>query len=155
MGRDETHDAACKWAFRKTFRRSPTPDELRDYKLALDERDRMGAWDALPIYARLRGNAAKAPRAERQRKDRRGQNGHADSAPVCIEDRPLSPKRRGGRPPTVQQAQALLREQLADGPKPGTEIEAAAQDAAIPERSPIRACDALDVRTQRGQWWLP
>jgi hypothetical protein len=41
MGRDETHDAACNWAFRKTFRRSPTPDELRVYKLALDEHDRL------------------------------------------------------------------------------------------------------------------
>ena len=25
MSRDETHDAGCRWAFRKTFRRSPTP----------------------------------------------------------------------------------------------------------------------------------
>jgi hypothetical protein len=154
MGRDETHDAACKWAFRKTFRRSPTPDELRDYKLALDERDRMGAWDALPIYARLRGNAAKAPRAERQRKDRRGQNGHADSAPVCIEDRPLSPKRRG-RPPRVRQAQALLQEQLADGPKPGVLVEAAAEKADIAKAELIGATDALGVRCRRGQWWLP
>jgi hypothetical protein len=46
-------------------------------------------------------------------------------------------------------------EQLADGPKPGTEIEAAAKAAAIPERSLIRATDKLNVRTQRGQWWLP
>jgi hypothetical protein len=54
MSRDETHDAACKWALRKTFRRSPTPDELRDYKLALDERDRLGLRDALPVFSRLR-----------------------------------------------------------------------------------------------------
>ena len=53
MGRDQTHDFACRWAFRKTFRRKPTLDELRDYKLALDERDRLGLYDALPIFARL------------------------------------------------------------------------------------------------------
>jgi hypothetical protein len=53
MSRDETHDAACKWAFRKTFRRAPTPDKLRDYKLDLDERDRLGLSDALPIFSRL------------------------------------------------------------------------------------------------------
>jgi hypothetical protein len=50
----------------------------------------------------------------------------------------------------VQQAQTLLREQLAAGPKPGTLIEA----AEIPERSLIVAADALGVRTQRGEWWL-
>jgi hypothetical protein len=68
---------------------------------------------------------AKVARAERRRKaprsDRRGENGHASSAPVCIEDRPLSPD----------------------------------QAAEIPKRSLLAATDALDVRTQRGQWWLP
>ena len=43
-------------------------------------------------------------------------------------------------------------EQLANGPKPGVEIEAAAKAAEIPERALIVAAD---VRTQRGQWWLP
>ena len=57
MSHDETHDAGCRWAFRKTFRRKPTLDELRDYKLALDERDRLGLYDALPIFARLRNEA--------------------------------------------------------------------------------------------------
>jgi hypothetical protein len=42
MGRDETLDAACRWAFWKTFRRRPTLDEFRVYKLARDERDRLG-----------------------------------------------------------------------------------------------------------------
>jgi hypothetical protein len=55
----------------------------------------------------------------------------------------------------VQQARALLQERLADGPRPGTEIEAAAQAAEIPKRELLTACDALDVRSQRGQWWLP
>jgi hypothetical protein len=48
-----------------------------------------------------------------------------------------------------------LQEHLANGPKPGEAIEAAAAAAEIPERALIRAADALDVRTQRGQWWLP
>jgi hypothetical protein len=52
-------------------------------------------------------------------------------------------------------ARALLQEQLADGPKPGALVEAAAQAAEIPKRELLTACDGLDVRTRRGQWWLP
>jgi hypothetical protein len=48
-----------------------------------------------------------------------------------------------------------VREQFANGPKPGAEIEAAAQAAEIPKRSLIAAADALGVRTQPGQWWIP
>jgi hypothetical protein len=44
---------------------------------------------------------------------------------------------------------------LRGGPKPGAIVEAAAKAAEIPERSLLAATDALDVRTQRGQWWLP
>jgi hypothetical protein len=41
------------------------------------------------------------------------------------------------------------------GPKPGrASVEAAAQAAAIPKRDLLAVTDALDVRTQRGQWWL-
>jgi hypothetical protein len=36
---------------------------------------------------------------------------------------------------------------------PGSQLLAEA--AAIPERSLIAAADELDVRAQRGQWWLP
>jgi hypothetical protein len=43
----------------------------------------------------------------------------------------------------------------ADGPKPGAEIEAAAEAAEIPEHSLLAAASALGVRIQRGQWWLP
>jgi hypothetical protein len=40
-------------------------------------------------------------------------------------------------------AHMFLREQLADGPRPGTQIEAAAQAAEIPARSLISAAPAL------------
>jgi hypothetical protein len=70
-------------------------------------------------------------------------------------DPPLSPPRRCGRPPRVQQAQALLRAQLANGPKSGFQIEAAAEKADIAKAELIRATDALGVRCRRGQWWLP
>jgi hypothetical protein len=42
-------------------------------------------------------------------------------------------------------------------PKPALAFlgKAAAEAAEIPERSLIAAADALGVRTQRGQWWLP
>jgi hypothetical protein len=62
-----------------------------------------------------------------------------------------------GTPPThrvVFRHKQLLQEQLADGPKPGVLVEAAALAAEIPERSLIAAADSLGVRTQRGQWWL-
>jgi hypothetical protein len=75
------------------------------------------------------------------------------------------PKRRGRKrrksaalPPRrrmPERARALLREQLADGPKRRELIEAAAKAAEIPERSLIVAADALGVRTRRGEWWLP
>jgi hypothetical protein len=54
-----------------------------------------------------------------------------------------------------KRTRALLREQLRHGLKPGAQIQAAAQAAAIPERSRIAAADALRVRTRKGQWWLP
>jgi hypothetical protein len=38
---------------------------------------------------------------------------------------------------------------------PESQIEAAAAAAEIPERLLIAAADALGVRTQHGQWWLP
>jgi len=53
----------------------------------------------------------------------------------------------------MKRARRLLREQLADGPKPGAQIEAAAQAADIPKCWLIAAASALGVRTQRGQWW--
>jgi hypothetical protein len=48
-----------------------------------------------------------------------------------------------------------LRGQLASGPKPGAQIEALAEAQDIPPRSLMAAADALGVRTQRGQWWIP
>jgi hypothetical protein len=76
---------------------------------------------------------------------------------VTTENRPISKpmKKRSARPNASKRARALLREQLANGPKPGDLVEAAAEAAEIPERSLIRAADKLGVRTQRGQWWLP
>lgn len=79
-----------------------------------------------------------------------------DTAP----DLPASLRRRGGYPrgraaEAHAKARALVREQLADGPRPASQIEAAAEAAEIPTRSLIAAADALGVRTQRGQWWLP
>jgi hypothetical protein len=60
------------------------------------------------------------------------------------------------RPPEPEQrARALLRAQLADGPKPGALVEAAAQAAEIPKPALIAAADELGVRTRRGRWWLP
>jgi hypothetical protein len=46
---------------------------------------------------------------------------------------------------------APLRKQLANGPKPGSQIEAAAEAAEIPTRFLIRTASALGVRAKRGQ----
>jgi hypothetical protein len=54
-----------------------------------------------------------------------------------------------GRP--SKRAQALVREQLEHGPKPGEQVAAAAHLADIPERSLIAAADALGVRTRKGE----
>ena len=58
-----------------------------------------------------------------------------------------------GRP--SKRAQALVREQFAQGPKRGEEVQAAAEAADIPERALIAAASALGVRTRKGQWWIP
>jgi hypothetical protein len=52
-------------------------------------------------------------------------------------------------------ATELLRQQLASGPKCAEHVEAAAEAAEIDELVLVAAADALGVRTQRGQWWLP
>jgi len=59
------------------------------------------------------------------------------------------------RPQMAERARALVREQLANGPKPEAHVVTAARAAAIPKRSLILAADVLGVRTQRGHWWLP
>jgi hypothetical protein len=61
-----------------------------------------------------------------------------------------------GRPQAKERAEAFVRAQLANGPRHGKSVKRNAAEAAkISERTLIAATDALDVRTQRGQWWLP
>jgi hypothetical protein len=52
----------------------------------------------------------------------------------------------------AERAWAFLLDQLVDGPKQGAEIEAEAEEAAIPTRSLIVAADALGVRCRRRRW---
>jgi hypothetical protein len=49
----------------------------------------------------------------------------------------------------------LVRDQLANGPKRGEDVQAAAHLADISERSLFAAASALSVRNRKGQWWLP
>jgi hypothetical protein len=65
------------------------------------------------------------------------------------------PAPRSERRRASERAQRLLLDQLANGPKPGALIEAAAEAAEISERALVAAADVLGVRTQKGQWWLP
>jgi hypothetical protein len=171
MARDETRDFACRWAFRKTFRRSPTPDELRDYKLALDERDRLGLNDALPIFARLRSEAGLAAPATHPKRRRKvavpviEPNASPAAPPPEPEppqpeppepsSGPATPPAGNGRPRTKERAEAFVREQLANGPAPGECVKAAAAEAKVSERFLIAAAERLGVRSRRGQWWLP
>ena len=50
---------------------------------------------------------------------------------------------------------ALVREQLAKGPKRGEDVQAAGEAADFTERTLIAAASALGVRTRKGQWWIP
>jgi hypothetical protein len=84
-------------------------------------------------------NGAPSPDAA-QNAHQRGRNGGRYVEPNSVE---------------TEQAHKLLREQLASGPKSGSQIEALAAAAEIPESALIAAADTLGVRTQRGQWWLP
>jgi hypothetical protein len=81
------------------------------------------------------------------------ENGHqvnTENQPACEPAISAKP-----RPNVSKRARELLRAQLADGPRPASQIEAAAEAAEIPERTLIAAASALRVRTQRGQWWIP
>jgi hypothetical protein len=59
---------------------------------------------------------------------------------------------QGSRGQPSKRAQALVRAQLAAGPKRGEEVQAAAHLADISELSLIAAASALGVRTRKGQW---
>jgi phage protein D len=56
---------------------------------------------------------------------------------------------------SARAARQLVRRELADGPKPGADIEAAAAAAAIPADVLMVAVDVLRVVTRRGEWRLP
>jgi hypothetical protein len=97
----------------------------------------------VPADAKAEPEAVPAVKRRRARGDRSPKAKDAWETGLSIRGRPS------------KRAQALVREQLAHGPKPGEAIQAAAVAAAIPERSQIAAASALGVRTRKGQWWLP
>jgi hypothetical protein len=144
-------DACWRWAFRHSYHRRPSPLELQRCKYwhAVSRRDGFdasGPWEAWPA----RPIPEPVEQAENQLS---GGDGHQANTENRAISKPA--KKRPARPSESKRARALLREQLAEGPKPGTLVEAAAQEAEIPKRTLLAATDALDVRTQRGQWWLP
>jgi hypothetical protein len=59
------------------------------------------------------------------------------------------------RPRVKERAERCSREQLANGPRCGEHVIAAAAEADFSERSLIAADERLGVRCRRGQWWLP
>ncbi len=159
------------------FGRRPTADELEDYKHSLDERDRLSLDNALPIFNRLRqshGAVAPLPVDPSEWESPR-----ANGARVHPEPKPLRPKppqadlvqstksvstlasstesrpAGNGRLPAPKRAEAIVREQLANGPVPGDLVKAIAAEAKVSERFLIAAAERLGVRTRRGQWWLP
>ena len=93
------------------------------------------------LYKELEWRAVRlAPEPKRVRRKRKRKPG----AP------PASMSNPAQRSQPSERARALVRERLADGPKPGWEIEAAAEAAAIPEHALIAAADELGVVTARG-----
>src|SRR5262249_39704301 len=79
-----------------------------------------------------------------------------EAAPVSITaDEALESRPDGRRSQAKEAAQNLLIELLADGPKPTTDIEAAAAAHGIGEKSLKNAKIALYIRAARvgGRWW--
>lgn len=68
---------------------------------------------------------------------------------------PESPPAGTARLSAPKRAEAIVREQLANGPVPGDLVKAVAAEAKVSERFLIAAAERLGVRSQRGQWWLP
>lgn len=58
---------------------------------------------------------------------------------------------KAGRPKVAARARKVLRQQLANGPRSESQIEAAAEAAEIPERILIAAADALGLVTKKGE----
>ena len=113
----------------------------------------LGLGPGMRPVALLRGKAPAAPR-----RDEASETAIASEPASKPEAEPAAvgrAPRRGSRGRPSKRAQALVREQLKHGPKPGAEIEAAAEAAAIPKRALIAATDALGVVTKRGEWRLP
>jgi cytosine/adenosine deaminase-related metal-dependent hydrolase len=54
-----------------------------------------------------------------------------------------------------ERAERCLREQLANGPRYGEHVIAAAAEVDVSERTLIAAAERLGVRCRRGEWWLP
>jgi hypothetical protein len=77
------------------------------------------------------------------------ENGHA---PAPLEPSPAV-LTEDGRAALIR-ARRLLREQLADGPKPERAVEIAFAEQGL-KNMLLEAADRLGVRCQRGQWWLP
>ena len=61
---------------------------------------------------------------------------------------------QGPEPIGLSSAVRLLRA-LLHRPRSEVDVRRACEAADISERTLIVAADALGVRTQRGQWWLP
>jgi len=114
-----------------------------------EERRRLGDLNAAErrrLFKELEWRAVRlAPEPKRVRRKRKRKPG----AP------PASMSTPAQRSQPSERARALVREQLADGPKPGSEIAAAAEAAAIPEGVLLAATDTLGVVTRRGEWRLP
>jgi hypothetical protein len=142
-------DATWKWAFRKSYKRQPKPEELQRYKYWHGVSRQIsfaaaGPWDCWPSKA-IPDDAQPVLEA-------------ADA----VEDTGVhvatgaEPRRRHTRPRAKERAEAFVREQLANGPRHGESVKRDAAEAAkISERTLIAAAERLGVRTQRGQWWLP
>jgi hypothetical protein len=173
-------DANWRWGLTYVYGREPAKAELAAYKhqrLLEIWRSFNPAWLSPEAIAALAADAATAP----QVKSASPESASALADKVTAEENPAphdaaeTPHVQIRKPsvvrknrqqkahtpkclsqsPKVQQARALLREQLANGPRSGALVEAAARAAEIPKPALLAATDALGVRTHRGQWWLP
>jgi hypothetical protein len=160
-------DRPWRWAFRRGCGRSPRGDELTRYQYwhGISRRDGFAAaglwqtWPSRPIPTAGTGlSVTKSvtinPAEIEPTREPTELTEPEKTPPPASEGVEPKPRSRA-LPPEQKRARALLRRELKGGPRPGAQVEAAAEAAEIPERSLLAATDALGVRTQRGQWWLP
>jgi hypothetical protein len=154
-------DEITRWVLRKEYRlHRPTPEQISQYRYwhhvsrtrGFDVAGPWQAWPSKPIPPDATARMPLPAGPPASTKSGINQPAIAKSDPTSS---PASPPAGNGRPRVKERAERCLREQLANGPRCGERVIAAAAEVDVSERTLIAAAERLGVRTRRGEWWLP